>query len=153
MKTYDELKAEKIKADYEQLGFKWNQIDRLISENGVLVLPTPDLKYKIDGYENLLNDKERITTFGKEGLKIIPSSLKGLYNNNGWTRIEADGSNLPEVNDEDYILGTRFDDGSFEQFRYYGNQNTFKHYEVESRFHEKEITHYKPIEKSLPPLV
>lgn len=88
-------KEEKIKDVYEKLGFEWNVCEKYITDNGVLILPTPDLKYSLKGYENLVKDENKFSAFGKEGLKLQPSELAGIYNNNGWTKIESE-DDLPE---------------------------------------------------------
>ena len=82
-------KEEKIQDVYEKLGFEWNVCSNYITENGVLILPTPDLKYSLKGYENLVKDENKFSAFGKEGLKLQPTELSGIYNNNGQIKIET----------------------------------------------------------------
>lgn len=83
-------KEEKIKEVYESFGFNWNECEKYISNEGVLVLPTPDLKYNLKGYEKLIEDEGKLSSFGNGGLMLQPSLLKGLFNNNGWTKIERE---------------------------------------------------------------
>ena len=89
-------KQEKIKRVYESLGFEWEVCSKYITENGVIILPTPDLKYTLKGYDNLIKDTDKFSAFGNEGLKIQPSILSGIYNNNGWICIKDE---LPEIGD------------------------------------------------------
>lgn len=88
-------KEEKIKSVFESFGFDWNECSKYVTEFGVIVLPHPELKYILKGYENLIRDKDRFVSFGDEGLKIQPSELSGIYNNNGWIKIES-SEDLPE---------------------------------------------------------
>jgi len=70
--------------------------------------------------------------------------------NSGWTRIEADGSNLPTPDKEfkRYKMGF-LDNGSFKEVGFETTYwDTVGHY-----FDAKEITHYRPIEKSKSPLI
>lgn len=90
-------KEEKIQDVYENLGFEWKICSKYITENGVLILPTPDLKYSLKGYENLVKDENKFSAFGKEGLKLQPSELSGIYNNKGWIKIENE-EDLPKEN-------------------------------------------------------
>lgn len=71
-----------------------------------------------------------------------PISLTGIHDNNGWIRIEPDGSNLPAENDIKYkviqegeILDVRL---SFQSIR--------------KAFEQNYISHYKPIEPELKPI-
>ena len=114
-------KEEKIQDVYEKLGFEWNVCSKYITKNGVLILPTPDLKYSLKGYENLVKDENKFSAFGKEGLKLQPTELSGIYNNNGWVKIYRE-NDLPQFDcdcwwmdkKEGLILGKFLLDGSLD---------------------------------------
>lgn len=153
-------KEEKIKEVYESFGFNWNECEKYISNEGVLVLPTPDLKYSLKGYKKLIEDEGKLSYFGNGGLRIQPSLLKGLFNNNGWTKIES----------EDWLKETLIDG----TVRYYVDniEDDYFYIAVQINDEEKSIlglsdylfikeeldkdginsTHYQPIEKPKPPI-
>lgn len=134
-------KQEKIKSVYESLGFEWEVCSKYITENGVIILPTPDLKYTLKGYDNLIKDTDKFSAFGNEGLKIQPSILSGIYNNNGWIKIESE-DDLPKercavwtfITEKEVVMNTF---------------NTFD--DMEFTFDNGKVTHYQPIiEPELP---
>jgi len=135
-------KQEKIKDVYQKLGFIWSKIEHLVTEEGVLILPSPDLKYSLEGYENLVADKEKFSSFGKEGLKLQPSSLKGIYNNNGWIHIESE-IDLPK---EDCSCIVIFDNGEIDVQRFFINYKDFANTPY------KYITHYQVVKLPSPPI-
>lgn len=128
-------KEEKIKDVYQKLGFIWSKIEHLVTENGVLILPSPDLKYSLEGYENLVSDKEKFSSFGKDGLKLQPSALSGIYNNNGWVKIESE-IDLPKDDDGAYWIAN--ENGRFD-FIATG-------YQIKAKWKNETCTHYKQIE-------
>jgi len=65
-------------------------------------------------------------------------SLTGIDNNNGWTRIEPDGSNLPV--EGRLKSGRLYEDGKFEEI-----DAVYNHIEVLNAFHLALITHYRPV--------
>ena len=130
-------KEEKIKIVYESLGFEWEACSKYIAENGVIILPTPDLKYTLKGYDNLIKDTDKFSAFGNEGLKIQPSILKGIYNNNGWIKIESE-EDLP-IDNESYW--TVIEGVKNSLFQTYSNHIVLKHH-----------THYQPIIKPESPI-
>ena len=135
-------KEEKIQDVYESLGFEWEVCSKYITENGVIILPTPDLKYTLKGYNNLIKDTDKFSAFGNEGLKIQPSILAGIYNNNGWIKIESE-ENLPKercavwtfITEKEVVMNTF---------------NTFD--DMEFTFDNGKVTHYQPIIKPKPPI-
>lgn len=78
-----------------------------------------------------------------------PKVLSGLESNNGWTRINDDGSNLPSDRTEqfqnEYILGFMDDQGNFQQ----GNKTVLS-YRIEELFRKKKITHYRVVDYHSP---
>lgn len=96
-------KEEKIKDVYINLGFEWDKITSLLTENGVLILPSPDYKYTLKGYDNLIADKDHFVSFGKEGLKLQPKILFGINNNNGWVKIESE-DDLPKEKNTYWVI-------------------------------------------------
>ncbi len=93
----EEVKNAVIKAHWEQAGFDWSRIEKLVTDSGDIAVEDPN-KFQAS--------KEYIHAY-EEGL-IRPTgprlhkyhyelySLVGIERNNGWTRIEPDGSNLPD---------------------------------------------------------
>jgi len=76
---------------------------------------------------------------------LIPSDILFLDTNNGWTRIEPDGSNLPEINNSDtyYKVCFKEDDGSFK----INDRHQYNAFQLDEMFRDGEyFTHYKPIE-------
>ena len=72
-------------------------------------------------------------------------SLQGIENNNGWIKIQSE-ADLPKERMHEVIL---LDEECMEGYR---NYDVIVFYEVNSRFRKKEISHYKPIEKSKMPI-
>ena len=72
-------------------------------------------------------------------------SLQGIENNNGWIKIQSE-ADLPKERMHEVIL---LDEECMEGYR---NYDVIVFYEVNSRFRKKEISHYKPIEKSKVPI-
>jgi len=107
-------KSEAIQKAYEKLGMDWDQIKNLVTEGGILVLPTPDYKYSLTGYENLILDKDHFVSFGTNGLKLMPSSLYGLYSNRGWLKVESE-EDFPTDENVMYRIGMFLNDGRFHQ--------------------------------------
>lgn len=105
-------------------------------ENGVLQmnfvpLPLRKVLY-FDMFENL------------NGI-VWPKSLANLRTNNGWTRIEPDGSNLPTSG----VYRVWYGDNNYCDACLYVN-----HTRQQWIYENLEIfpTHYKPIDKELPPI-
>jgi hypothetical protein len=132
-------KEEKIKEVYEKLGFDWDICSKYITENGVLILPTPDLKNTLKGYENLVKDKTKFSAFGKEGLKLQPSEISGIYSNNGWIKIESE-SDLPKI---DFITQYWLTDGV---------STWIETITLNHKIGREKVTHYQPIIKPQPPI-
>lgn len=72
---------------------------------------------------------------------IIPKSLKGIKDNNGWIKIESE-SDLPNENDNYWV---RYKDGRYSMSSY-ANHKLFNEDWI------KKYSHYKPIIKPKPPL-
>jgi hypothetical protein len=66
-----------------------------------------------------------------------PIELKGIENNNGWIRIEPDGSNLPS-------------DGTYKWLFESGNSSIFDYKKGDTL--SIKLTHYRPIEIELKPV-
>lgn len=80
---------------------------------------------------------------------IRPESLKGLNDNNGWTKIESE-NDLPKDNDAYFVA---YSDGSVEHFLTGSWIRTFKELESNPEYPPKRIlTHYQPIQKPKPPI-
>lgn len=84
--TNEQAKQEAIKTAYEKCGYA--EILPLNVNGWIKVKPG---QYDVPIFERLkINSNTH---------SIRPKSLKYLDNNNGWIRIEPDGSNLPKKND------------------------------------------------------
>lgn len=66
-----------------------------------------------------------------------PKELKGIEDNNGWTRIEPDGSNLPKTNSEVW-------------YETYPNHYLYTSEGLEQQFEGGEISHFKPRKPTRP---
>lgn len=95
MKTNEEAKQEAIKAAWIKAGFIWDEIKSIIQDDGGLLLENPSLKSTLTGYsESYAKGHLKGYDFAYSGLKVWNNILDGIENNNGWTRIERDRSNL-----------------------------------------------------------
>ncbi len=82
-------KEEKIKSEYEKLGLPFNE--NIIVDNGWL-------KIKPGLYSSKYDDLD-LLKLTNHVHSIRPKTLKGIENNNGWTKLESE-KDLPERNDE-----------------------------------------------------
>lgn len=73
---------------------------------------------------------------------LIPSSIKGIENNNGWIKIESE-ADLPKDYEISYYAWNSENDRDY----YVANIWT-----VINRYHLGCVTHYQPIEKPKPPI-
>lgn len=136
MKTNAEAKQEAIKAAWESLGIDFKSIQDNLDENGWHLgdvdLLNDDVYNKCDHYSKSLGKMcER------------PKSLRGMENNAGWTRIEPDGSNLPERSFTKGWKVCNFNTGEITRV----NSNGVRYY-----FKKGIATHYKPIQEEPKPL-
>jgi len=78
---------------------------------------------------------------------VRPKSLTGIETNNGWVRIEEDGSNLPKEKCVCFLFNKRGDTESFAfgQQAYFGTM-------TETEYILKYFAHYQPIMKPEPPI-
>lgn len=138
-----------IREAYESIGMVWDQIKNLVTEMGCLVLPTPDLKSKLTGYNELVKQEDKFSAFGREGLKIMPRCLFGLYNKNGWNKI-TDEERLPKESGKYFVLKNGIVDIGIYNKTYNkwicGGQYYF------STLGDLSITHYQPIINPTPPI-
>jgi hypothetical protein len=92
-----------------------------------------------------LHDRFKRGSSMKSGSDLIyrPKTLRNLSDNNGWIRIEPDGSNLPEPNTDVYY-----------RMHPWGNPATvaMSGKGIHFVFHDGRCTHYKPIEEQLLPI-
>jgi len=95
------------------------------------------------GKLDLLHDRFKIGSSMKSGLDLIyrPKSIRTIDENNGWIRIEPDGSNLPK-------------EGEFKVYWYDEKSSEIaQNFEtVKTLFKGGLITHYKPITPELKPI-
>lgn len=137
MRTNKQLKHDAIEKAYGEL---WDRVKQHINfEDGSLPSflsyeEETGLFYRELGFEHA--DVEHIDN------DMAPSSwrvksLIGIEYNNGWTRIEADGSNLPDVNSDGYY------DLTSVRSNVTWKDGKFKARDVRTKFKEGKTTHYK----------
>lgn len=88
------------------------------------------------------------------GTKWRPVTLSGLHDNNGWTRIEPDGSNLPNESLDCKMIVSGIKDiktGWFDTFLS-KEKPAFLYKEDGQIWEYKYVTHYKAIEPELKPI-
>ena len=129
-----EAKQEAIKKAY---GEYWEAVKDFVDENGWI-----DFLEDIQRIMYFFHDSDNIEVFKSTWR---PKSLQGIENNNGWIKIESE-DDLPKEGMHEVIL---LDEECMEGYR---NYDVIVFYEVNSRFRKKEISHYKPIEKSKMPI-
>jgi len=137
--NHEQLKQEAIKKAY---GEYWGKVKDEITED--LFVP-----YR------LLEDSEGITfdfqtmhiVYGKPGPFVRPIILRGIETNNGWIKIEEDGSNLPKEKCVCFLFNKRGDTESFAfgQQAYFGSL-------TETEYILKYFTHYQPTIKPQYPI-
>jgi len=122
------LKLEVIKKAY---GEYWEQVKDFVDENGWC-----------DYHEWFKVIGHKIDYIFSKDFRIRPKSLSRIENNNGWIRIEEDGSNLPKESG-DYWFYTIH------------KQVVMRSYHPSYNLHERyanTYTHYQAIVKPLPPI-
>lgn len=140
MKTKEEV----IKEAY---GSHYLEYRHLIDDNGGIIINWSVAFYNMDKSPNndlvvdLVHDK--IECYVNESGYILPKSLIGIENNNGWIKIES-VSDLPK--EVDFTVFHTIQDGSIRQSDWWGKDAERAHYWINN------ITHYKPIVKPLNPL-
>lgn len=122
----------KQKAIQEAYGEHWEKVKCHVDEDGYLHHPNGG-EVTFDPFIGFMEEHPTKDVFR-------PKSLTGIDTNNGWTRIENDGSNLPEGDIQTYNVG-RMENEGFKIF--YG-------IEVRANYirqgHElNDITHYRPV--------
>lgn len=93
---------------------------------------------KREAIKKLIPDYEKFNS----DTKLHRLKITGIMNNNGWIRIERDGSNLPEIGKYKWITknGVVYEEGF--------NPNDVGHVEIVMNG----CTHYKSITPELPPI-
>lgn len=81
--------------------------------------------------------REKFFFYGQNG-HVLPKSIEGIENNNGWIRIEPDGSNLPDSSE--VVKWINIYSGDSKQFC------------IDDRIEIGDFTHYKPITAELKPI-
>lgn len=132
--TNQEAKQEAIKKAY---GEHWDEVQKIsnIDENGWTDSHSFPSEYVIA--QTTLQRGEDPMDFSAR-----PKSLIGIEDNNGWIRIEPDGSNLPDIH-IDFIWLRKLDGETKDKFHINGHSKSdiIKGY-----------THYKPITPELKPI-
>ena len=113
-----------------------------------------DFPISEDGCVRLFNDNPIVEKAKLSCMNIhsrleawyCPFSIADLHYNNGWTRIEPDGSNLPDKNGL-FEMCKRLEDGSWHVSYDEVHACDLREYIAEFKF-----THYKEIEEELMPI-
>lgn len=119
-------KQEIIKQAY---GEHWNKVCEYVDEKGWCV-----------GYWNICEVLNGISKPRSQGTKWRPKSLEGLEDNNGWIKIES-YQDLPKETGHYWVKR--------------GNDIGVNYIIVPESFYSgflHNLTHYKPVEKTKPPL-
>lgn len=146
--TNEQAKQEAIKKAY---GEHWDLVKDFVGFDGWI------LCINFHYYQNMngMSETPIINIFGKndscgieligsyEGKRWRPKCLFNIDRNNGWTRIEPDGSNFPIDESVRYKAGTLCDNGDFIPHSFHFAAKEIKYLAA---------THYKPIEKELLPI-
>jgi len=153
--TNEEAKQEAIKKAY---GKSYTMCKPFIDQNGwCVVFKDSDEKFKgIAGNQTHFEENEieggicTHSIHGK-GISFKPKSLGDLECNNGWIRIEPDGSNLPATSPQLYNV---YYDGSLNSFSKKETDFKFPYSCIKIGIMHKQrlITHYKPITPELRPI-
>lgn len=131
MKTNEEAKQEAIKKAY---GEHWDKVKHCIDGDGY---------FHIDEVEDTGLDYDTLDRKGSS--RFRPNSLSGIENNQGWIRIEPDGSNLPTKKGSYKCV--KSEDGLIIEMNFYPDDKKW-YYGLKLM----KPSHYKPIEKELPPI-
>lgn len=86
---------------------------------------------------------------------LIPSSIKGIENNNGWIKIESKNLILPIDGTEVHFYHGFINENGIQTEYHKGIFNAalgFTSYYDSENYKVKDVTHYQPIEKPKPPL-
>lgn len=144
--TNEEAKQEAIKKSWtDEVGLdEYERLSKYIMDSGFIDFDYSDEGKILCSQYNNLSKKGLIFN---DQFRFIPFSLCGMHNNNGWIRIEPDGSNLPADFTKNYKTGKFNQDGKFDI-----DSKDYGVIFVEKRFQSKLITHYKPIKEELKPI-
>jgi len=131
--TNEEQKQAAIKKAY---GEDYDRLREFINCDGVFIGETGLISDELFDAWQFVGVTPRINSDRKTS-GSRPRVLIGTSNNNGWTRIEPDGSNLP-VEGGYYKIGMFLDEKWNE-----GSEHI--HYEVKRLFNTGFCTHYRPV--------
>lgn len=142
-KTAKQLAIEKA---YGEL---FDKLKHSIDLDGNCVMFDSNNKQATPNFNDLNFEKEYVNNnldYGYDSERNIhfwrPKTLQGIEDNNGWTRIESE-ADLPTDESVKYTTGTLCFDGHFEVSHIHFTAKTIR---------ISGGTHYKPIEKELPPI-
>jgi len=140
--TNEQLKQQAIQEAY---GDKYKRLSPFIDKEGYCIM-YDDKGEKISPNFNELGFTQEYVQehlcsglFANGLLQWRPKSLSGLQNNNGWTRIEQYGSNLPAKFGK-YQPGLLGEDGTWTQFSEIMDMDELIEYACAGQ-----ITHYRPV--------
>jgi len=156
--TNKEAKQEAIKKAY---GANWDLVQNLTPKNGNDYFDLIENGVFKIWFLNLTNgsyldlfpfDKYHYCGSDIGNGYVMPLSIQGLHGNNGWIRIEADGSNLPK----DFHVYSVVLNGKVFKDDCYFLDGVFRHVceneWIKLSVYAGKVTHYKPINKELLPI-
>lgn len=125
-----------------QIAYRSNNLSRLNIDGWQVVEYTGYRTLSDNGYEQYGFDSKDIdiTFTGSGTYNWRPKSLRNIETNNGWTRIEPDGSNLPT------------DDVEYKFIHNDGNLGECNLGGIRALFKDMKITHYKQIKEEPKPI-
>jgi len=126
--TNEQLKKQAIQQAY---GEYWEATIKFVDENGWYSMPNGK---RTEAFYDFLGRCDM-----RRELDFRPKSLKGIESNNGWTRIEQDGSNLP--GNGKFKVGMKFYDSNI----FSEEESIYDYIEVLNAYSMGLCTHYRPV--------
>jgi len=136
METNEQAKQEAIKKAW---GLDWLKVHNKVDAKGRLDLYYMDLVSPLS-FSNLY----------KTDFHCFPVALENIISNNGWIRIEPDGSNLPK-DENNWREQERLYEACNIEEKYKFNKSLTA-WEIANMFNGGHASHYKPTEKELLPV-
>jgi len=146
--TNEEAKQEAALLKWEEAGFLRNQIESILQKDGGIKVNHPSLKTSLTGYVNAHeNGLLKAYNFDGDSLYVWNKLLDGIETNNGWTRIEPDGSNL-KVGVFEFLIHPDYITGEGQKSTV--NVNDKLIHDPDMAWHV--YSHYKPINEEPKPI-
>jgi hypothetical protein len=136
-------KQEAIQKAY---GKHWEIMKDNIDDNGYYSWTDTKSFFSIDNLD---------FTTSKDGLKLIPKSLQGIENNNGWIKIESE-EDLPKNSDDiEFFVAFKENTSFIVSTRVFYKGKFVNDYQINIQEYDdlhEQPTHYQPIIKPEPPI-